>query len=168
MNGLNCTWIIECPEEEHLLLTVKKLDIASMPYCYSEYVTISSGINGMSNWEQKAKLCRNNETSTQYATSNFMNINFHSGYQKNRTGFLFTVERDCGGSIRKSNGIIDFNWNHVSKQNTAMRNWYDKDTSCEWDITVSPGRTIKATFTEFNITPFHDGTCVNKYIVVSG
>lgn len=39
--------------------------------------------------------------------------------------------------------------------------------SCEWDITVTPGRTIQARFTEFNFGAHVDGTCQTKYIVVS-
>lgn len=123
----------------------------------------------MSTWESKAKLCRNNASSTQYHTSNFMKLNFYSNpyVNGNRTGFSVEVEKDCGGSIKKSEGLIDFNWNFAKNQKWAFRNWYERNYSCQWDITVTPGRTIKATFVEFNISSYHDGTCKDKYIIVS-
>ena len=64
----------------------------------------------------------------------------------------------CGGRIFESRGML------------TTPNYpgdYPPSQTCEWIITVLPGRTIKVNFEGFQIQTQNDVTCPDDYLIVS-
>lgn len=68
---------------------------------------------------------------------------------------------DCGGRLTEPNGIIEYD---NSSSTRAIRTWH---FTCEWNVTVKPGRTIKVKITDMSIQEMPDHTCGDNYLLVS-
>ena len=68
---------------------------------------------------------------------------------------------DCGGQLSGPNGVIQYNNSSFAR---SIRTWH---FTCEWTVTVKPGRTIKIQIEEMSISEMPDHTCGNNYLLVS-
>ncbi|KAK6644342.1 hypothetical protein RUM43_000609 [Polyplax serrata] len=158
-NELDCEWLFKCPDYEHLTLTVNVLVVAQYPQCMYSYVGVYSKSDA--DWREQRRFCLSNETDQKISTDNFMRVTFLATYN-DRSLFSLNVQRECGNSIKKTNGVIRFN-----SKDYSTRGWSPENSFCHWDITVSPGRKIKVFFSEFDFYPSGEGTaCTEKYLMV--
>lgn len=68
---------------------------------------------------------------------------------------------DCGGQLTEPNGVIEYDNSSSVK---AIRTWH---FTCEWSVTVRPGKTIKIQITDMSIQKMPDNTCGDNYLLVS-
>lgn len=68
---------------------------------------------------------------------------------------------DCGGKLTEPNGIIEYD---NSSSVRAIRTWH---FTCEWSVTVRPGKTIKVQIIDMSIEETSDHTCGDSYLLVS-
>lgn len=68
---------------------------------------------------------------------------------------------DCGGNLTGPNGVIEYDNSTFTR---AIRTWR---FTCEWLVTVKPGRTIKVQITDMSIQETSDHSCSDNYVLVS-
>lgn len=158
-NDLDCEWIFTTIPENHLQIDFYNVDLENLLFgnCLTDRVEIYSGINGVEDWKLLAKICMPNDTyrDTIKAT-NLMKVVFKTDSYKNRTGFAARVVEACGGSVQKTNGIIE-----VTK--ATFSNYFS--LNCQWNVSVRSGRFMKIEFEMFDIGKNSDSKC-NNYILL--
>ncbi|KAL3290304.1 hypothetical protein HHI36_023648 [Cryptolaemus montrouzieri] len=159
-NDLNCEWIFSTTPMNHLRIIFGAIDLDNtvgyLDNCYSDYVEVHSGKDGVQDWKLIKKICTYNESDLIFSTSNLMKVKFVSNFYSNGSGFSADVREECGGDIRQSEGFIIFDDKHVRRR------------KCEWNVTVKAGRTIKIHFAKFNISPGQDSGCKNFITLRNG
>lgn len=144
-DNIDCDWIFESIPGTHLSLKFSTLDLEESETCDMDQVTVFSGDSPTSQreWSQIGTFCLSNSTGTTIEATHLMKVHFHSDVYIHKTGFQATVKKVCGGQMYGPNGVIEFN-------GTTPTNSY-WSVSCEWHVTVRPGRTIEVKFISMSV-----------------
>ncbi|KAH0948163.1 hypothetical protein HN011_006977 [Eciton burchellii] len=153
--NLHCNWVFMSPPGTHLVLRIITMDLEESSDCVADSVSVYSGyaLTSTDNAKLESKLCLSNSSSTLIKASNVMTVKFDSDIFVNKTGFNAYVYRDCGGELTGPNGVIEYDNTSFTR---AIRSW---QFTCEWIVTVKPGRTIKVQITDMSIQETSDHMC---------
>ncbi|XP_046744297.1 cubilin [Diprion similis] len=161
-DNLDCSWTFESPPGTHLALTFNTLDLEEDATCLLDQVKIYSGnfLAMQREWSYIGSFCHPNMTYTLIKTSNLMKVEFHTDSWINKTGFSARVYKVCGGQLNGPNGVIEVN----STSPTGRQLW---SVTCQWNVTVRPGRKIEVTIIDLNIqSSTDDSACSNNYLML--
>ncbi|EFN66210.1 Cubilin [Camponotus floridanus] len=86
-------------------------------------------------------------------------VSVYSGYALTSTNNANLL--NCGGNLTDPNGVIEYDNATFTR---AIRTWR---FTCEWLVTVKPGRTIKVEITDMSIQEASDHSCSDNYVLVS-
>ncbi|XP_035743302.1 cubilin-like [Vespa mandarinia] len=161
-DNLECSWIFTSPPGTHLALRIMSINLEESPDCIADYVAVYSGnaITSTENSVLEKKLCLFNETWIKITTKNVMTVKFISDAYLNKTGFKAQVYRECGGDLTGPNGVIDFNNKTIISGLSIWR------FSCEWIVTVRPGKTIQVEIHDLFTLETQNNTCRYNYIML--
>ncbi|XP_033347146.1 cubilin [Bombus vosnesenskii] len=160
-DNLRCVWIFTSPPGTHLVFRILYMDLEESNNCVADFVTVYNGnaLTDESNANLLHKLCLSNSTSMAIEADNVMTVKFESDSYLNETGFSAYVYQACGGKLSGPNGVIEIN-NVTSR--LQSHSW---DISCEWVVTVRPGRTIEVNIVEMSIKN-PSSTCSNNFLML--
>ncbi|XP_012276352.1 cubilin [Orussus abietinus] len=161
-NDLNCSWIFESLPGTSLSLNFKSISLNSNSYCLNDYVAVYSGIAESTHeeWTLVTKVCNSESKGKIISASNLMRVEFITDAYSNGTGFEASVLRECGGRLGGPNGEIEIT-------NSSLITWRKSWTiSCNWTISVRPGRTIQVDVTELKTGTTEGGVCGNSYLML--
>ncbi|KAL0113327.1 hypothetical protein PUN28_012468 [Cardiocondyla obscurior] len=160
--NLHCNWVFTSPPGTHLVLRILAMDLEETSDCVADSVSVYSGyaLTSTTNARLENKLCLANSTMSLISGTNVMTVKFDTDVYYNKTGFNAYVYRDCGGQLTEPNGVIEYD---NSSSARAIRTWH---FTCEWSVTVKPGKTIKVEITEMSIQEMADHTCGGNYLLL--
>nr|XP_012218853.1 PREDICTED: cubilin-like [Linepithema humile] len=160
-DNLHCNWVFTSPPGTHLVLRIMTMNLEETSNCVADAVSVYSGyaLTSTSNAKLEGKLCLANSTMTLIKGTNVMTVKFDTDTFVNKTGFNAYVYRDCGGQLTEPNGVIEYDNSSVR----VIRTWH---FTCEWNITVKAGRTIKIQIVEMSIQEMSDHSCGNDYLLL--
>ncbi|XP_050461753.1 cubilin-like [Cataglyphis hispanica] len=160
--NLHCSWVFTSPPGTHLMLRIITMNLEESSDCVADSVSVYSGyaLTSTSNANLLNRLCLANSTWVQIKGTNVMTVKFESDAFINKTGFSAYVYRDCGGNLTGPNGVIEYD---NSTSTRAIRTWR---FTCEWQVTVKPGRTIKVQITDISIQETPDHSCGDNYLLL--
>ncbi|XP_014605735.1 PREDICTED: cubilin-like [Polistes canadensis] len=161
-DNLECTWIFTSPPGTHLVIRINMINLEESTDCVYDYVAIYSGyaLTSEENSVLEQKLCLSNATWNTIKTKNVMTVKFVSDSYLNKTGFSARVYRECGGDLSGPNGIIEIN----NKTNVrGIRSWR---FSCEWFVTVRPGKTIEVKIDYLSKIETTNNACDVNYLML--
>ncbi|XP_073985355.1 cubilin-like isoform X1 [Rhodnius prolixus] len=152
---LNCEWIIESEPQNHIEILFNKLDLESNRLCLSDYVALyKASLDNVNTWDKIAQVCHENDTLSRFSGNNIVKVVFRTDFLSNKTGFEAKALTVCGGSMSGPNGII------------KSPPVYVRGT-CQWNVTVKPGQTIKLKFNKLKLTKDTEGTsCGYQYLML--
>lgn len=128
-----------------------EIDLEDTYNCLSDYVKVSSS-KDLSEYKVLNQTCQViPNTILQVHGNPYLKLNFISDYYTNRTGFIGMGKSICGSPMFGPSGVITV----------------DKESNCEWEITVRRGRTIKFEFLKFEI-PKHGTECRSYLLMKNG
>ncbi|KAK2582770.1 hypothetical protein KPH14_005035 [Odynerus spinipes] len=161
--NLECAWLFTSPPGTHLVLRITSMNLEESTDCMADYVAVYSGnaLTSTKNAVLQQKLCLSNSTWNPIKAGNVMTVKFVSDFYLNETGFQAYVYRDCGGDLSGPDGVIEIN------NRTTLRRMPVWRFSCEWFVTVKPGRTIEVKVTDLStIETLAENACGNSYILL--
>ncbi|XP_063985313.1 cubilin homolog [Diachasmimorpha longicaudata] len=163
-NMLHCNWLITSPPGTHLILSFIDINLDERKNCVNDRISVFSGIalsqEPPPEVELLGKYCSINESNTVVnSNTNIMTVKFETDYYRNRTGFKARVKRVCGGQLSGPNGQITFN----ESGSELTWGWH---IMCEWNVTVSRGKTIEVTINSINISTTTEEGCGDHYVLL--
>ncbi|XP_012062648.1 PREDICTED: cubilin [Atta cephalotes] len=160
--NLHCNWVFTSPPGTHLVLRIMTMDLEETSNCEADSVSVYSGnaLTSATGAHLESKLCLANSSASLISGSNMMTVKFNTDEFVNKTGFNAYVYRDCGGQLSGSNGVIQYDNSSFVR---SIRTWH---FTCEWTVTVKPGRTIKVQIEEMSIQEMPDHTCSDNYLLL--
>lgn len=154
--NLNCSWIIKTDDPTtHAVFSPVVIDLEETANCLADYVTVFTS-SDLVNWEKNMTLCNDVNRKIIHGTPHLM-VQFYADHFINKTGFMGSLFKMCGGMLTDSSGTI-----RMSGSNYRMMN-----SQCDWRIRVRNGRKIAFTFEEFEL-PNTDGSCSNFVSLKNG
>ncbi|XP_028042901.1 cubilin homolog [Bombyx mandarina] len=156
--NMNCTWIINAPKDEIVIIKFIYIDLEDHYTCQNDYISV---YNGLTDDEDKriALFCGLiNKTTTVKSTGNTMLVQFISDSSMELTGFKAEVyfglseTVGCGGKIDLSDGKARTVKSPLLKNRVVYENYLD----CDWAIQSLDGTYIKIEFLSFHISPCGD------------
>lgn len=92
---LFCEWIFSTTPGKHLQISFTDISLESVTistYCFSDAISVYTGIDGTESWKLLKSVCLSNETGrTDLISSNYMKVIFRTDMYVNRTGFAGVV-----------------------------------------------------------------------------
>ncbi|XP_071569184.1 cubilin isoform X2 [Temnothorax nylanderi] len=160
--NLHCNWVFTSPPGTHLVLRIMTMDLEETNNCVADSVSVYSGyaLTSTADAHLESKLCLANASMSLVSGTNVMTVKFDTDMSVNKTGFNAYVYRECGGQLTDPNGVIEYDNSSYVK---AIRTWH---FTCEWTVTVRPGKTIKVEITDMSIQEMPDHTCGDNYLVL--
>ncbi|XP_024214976.1 cubilin [Halyomorpha halys] len=149
-DDVRCEWIFQAPAGDHVRLTFGNIHLETHGRCSADSITILYGELGNDEaWTEVAKLCSNNDTYKVFEGTRLVKVVFSTDSSVHKTGFSGKAETDCGGEVTGPNGVLS----------------EGPYSTCQWNITVKPSRTIKISFTNFSLNG--SPPCTNgNYIIL--
>ncbi|RLU24405.1 hypothetical protein DMN91_002494 [Ooceraea biroi] len=163
--NVHCNWVFTSPPGTHLVLRIITMNLEESSECIADSVSVYSGyaLTSTDNAKLESKLCLSNSSTALIKASNVMTVKFDTDAFVNKTGFNAYVYRDCGGELTGPNGVIE---HENSSYTRGIRTW---QFTCEWIVTVKPGRTIKVQIIDMSIQETPDHTCgTNSLLLKNG
>ncbi|CAG9759987.1 unnamed protein product [Ceutorhynchus assimilis] len=158
--NLNCEWIYEIDPQYHLRLRIIDLNFGGFGgnrICtYSDVLIVHTKANQDEEWRLVQEICTPSNISNDLIGANFLKVEFRTNKYLNGTGFQAIIFGDCGGTLTEPNGVITFDSDHA-------HGW-----TCQWNISVRTGRTIKLHFEEFDLSASNANSCRSFVIVRNG
>ncbi|CAK1578706.1 unnamed protein product [Parnassius mnemosyne] len=159
-NNLNCEWVFKSTPGRHLVLTFQDFSLEETQNCFADHVSIFSS-NTLDEWVPlKENICENAAVSGAINASTYLKIQLKTDSSISQKGFSAKVASMCGGFLFSSSGVIEPTW-------TDSQNIYSIKLRCEWMLKVRPGRYMRITFENFNITN-PDSSCSTYVIIRNG
>ncbi|XP_059488336.1 cubilin-like isoform X2 [Neocloeon triangulifer] len=157
-SNLRCEWIFQTASGYHVALYFNALNVEQSAGCNYDAVDVYSGSKISNDWTLIQKYCRPNATQLNGVHStDTMKVVFRSDAGRNKTGFSATAVSVCGGNLEGSSGTLKiYNLTQTLPQGLV--------TTCEWNITVRAGRTIKVDISQINISNNRPG-CPEEYLL---
>lgn len=158
--NLNCSWVFQSAQStEHAFLQLNYVDLEETDSCLSDYLEISTS-SDMISWSKPERICTYGfQSKNKFDGKPFLKVDFRSDYFNNRTGFTGVASLRCGGIMTEPNGVIEVS---SIPSNTSRV----IDTSCMWNITVRPGRTIEFQFESLKVQK--TDSCVGYVSIKNG
>ncbi|CAH0396981.1 unnamed protein product [Chilo suppressalis] len=144
-NNLNCTWVYKATPGYHLRLQFRVVRLEETSGCFADSISIFTSDNLMQWQPIKQKVCLFGELEKNINASTYVKIAFLTDSSINAKGFQATLRSQCGGILTDISGKVSPSWYDFIRSDTYP-------TKCEWKIKVRPGRLIKFSFLQFNIT----------------
>ncbi|TGZ53188.1 Cubilin [Temnothorax longispinosus] len=160
--NLHCNWVFTSPPGTHLVLRIMTMDLEETNNCVADSVSVYSGyaLTSTTDAHLESKLCLANASMSLVSGTNVMTVKFDTDMSVNKTGFNAYVYRECGGQLTDPNGVIEYDNSSYVK---AIRTWH---FTCEWTVTVRPGKFIKVEITDMSIQEMPDHTCGDNYLML--
>ncbi|XP_068628109.1 cubilin-like [Battus philenor] len=156
-NNMNCVWIFKSSPGRHLVLAFQDFSIEESQNCFADRVSVYTS-STLDQWEiVKENICEYEAIKKSLNASTYLKVQFKTDSSVTQKGFSATVASTCGGLLFNS-GIVEPTW-------LDSQNIYTSKMRCEWTLKVRPGRNIKMSFENFNIT---DTSCSSYVILRNG
>ncbi|XP_046451773.1 cubilin-like isoform X2 [Daphnia pulex] len=153
-NNLICRWVLTTDPHYRVAITLITLDMEAGS-CMFDRVEINNGENERP--QLLGRYCRRDQQGLVVTSAgNSAVIYFRTDATVNQTGFQINAKAVCGGIVRQSSGII--------KSPKYPAN-YPASTTCEWDVSVRPGRKITVSFDNMQIASDMPA-CSQDYVIL--
>ncbi|CAG0888619.1 unnamed protein product [Darwinula stevensoni] len=170
LHSINCTWVIQAPNDRAVQIKFEALDIEYHHQCKFDYVAVYEG-DGISNATLQGKYCGvYNETiqglPTVKSHSSQMVLEWKTDQSVSRTGFRAVVSfeigprQGCGGLIEVGGEPM-----RIISPDTDSDGQYEKNLDCRWVLDGDPNRILQIQFNSFNLQDSPD--CSRDYIQVN-
>ncbi|XP_017464514.1 PREDICTED: cubilin homolog [Rhagoletis zephyria] len=163
-NSMDCTWTINAPMGRKIELAIQNFSVeTTSKNCHDDYLEIRNG--GSATSPLIGKYCGSSIPARVPSFANHLYLHFVSDSRISDAGFYIIwqqTETGCGGKLNSYQGSIHSPHNDDVSAGTV---------SCDWQITVSHGSTIKINITSFeersylcgqNFLKVYDGITVNS------
>ncbi|XP_054274028.1 cubilin-like isoform X2 [Macrosteles quadrilineatus] len=158
-SGLTCDWIVDTSPGFHIELKFTAFDLEEFEDCDADSVTLYTESSDTGGWKAiSQQLCLPNTTDMVFLADRKMKIHFESDHSAEKTGFSAKVSTECGGILTGPNGVLDTS--HIKGNMTTNK------ITCDWEIRVRSGRTIKFTFSEFDLPKLGQDSCITNFIMI--
>ncbi|KAK4871991.1 hypothetical protein RN001_016115 [Aquatica leii] len=158
--NLKCEWIFSTNPGYHIVIGFIKVDLETYgDSCSADSVRIYNKAEKGEGWELVSEVCRSNQSGdARIHANNLAKVVFETDGYTNQTGFDARIRSMCGGSLYDTDGIIAVNATEFKYIGL-----------CEWNVTVSVGRTIRVEFLELNLNDkSKDASCENYLLLKNG
>ncbi|XP_059471095.1 cubilin-like [Neocloeon triangulifer] len=160
-NNLRCEWLFEAAPGYHVALYFNALNVEQSRECTFDAVEIYSGSKLSNEWTLLEKYCHPNATQVNgvHSADRIMKVVFRSDAMRNKTGFSATAVSVCGDYLDGPSGAL--------KIYNLTQPMLRLATTCEWNVTVREGRTIKVEISQINISNDRPG-CPEEFLMLRG
>ena len=157
-NNLFCAWSLSTDPHFRIQIQFNTLDFEGGSCQFDRLELFEPPTGTASGFRSLGRFCRRDQRGTVVnANRNEMRIVFRTDSSENATGFQLTARAVCGGVLTGPRGVI---------KSPQYPSSYPPSTTCEWDVRVRPGRTIRARFDNLQIAS-DPPECQLDYIIVS-
>ncbi|CAG7721293.1 unnamed protein product [Allacma fusca] len=161
ISNMRCEWYIFTDQLHRVKLKVEDFDVESSASCRYDKVEFYDTADSGDDYVLNSTQCQRTLSGTTLVSKGrSLKIVMVSDASLERPGFNFTISTECGGIIRSMNGEVG----RITSPNYGHGN-YDHSI-CFWVLIVRPGRTIKITFNDMNISAPPQGGCTTDYLVL--
>ncbi|XP_017881696.1 cubilin [Ceratina calcarata] len=156
-NRKECTWIIEAPNRQRIILNITHFELEGQTNCLFDYLEIRNG--GYDNSPLIGKYCGTNIPTEIISQTNKLYLKFVSDQSRSFPGFYIEWDSTtigCGGDLHAANGdIISPNY---PKE-------YSQLAECQWRIMVAEGSWLRLTIVDLQLE--EHVRCRADYIEIS-
>uniref|UniRef100_A0A1Y1LNZ2 Cubilin n=1 Tax=Photinus pyralis TaxID=7054 RepID=A0A1Y1LNZ2_PHOPY len=138
---LNCEWIFSSSPGYHIAVNFVRIDLeVTQDSCYADHINIYNKAMDSDEWDLVGTVCNLNDSAKAIHGGGLVKVQFVSDSSVNGTGFDARIRNLCGSSLSGPNGVISIN--------TTEFTYF---VTCEWNVSVQPGKTIHVQFLELNL-----------------
>ncbi|XP_014245719.1 cubilin-like isoform X2 [Cimex lectularius] len=163
MSELKCEWIFETDPQNHIVIRFNSIKFEGPSGRCDADINIYNLDDGVDRNDEKiATLCHDSDILLPFRSGKVAKVVYKV---KNywvfvkEVGFSATATIECGGRLTSPQGIISY----AKILNSPTAKFHQPVASCQWNITVKQGHTIKIHFKKIE---FSDHSCSKSHLMI--